>query len=237
MVIRSKLLPPKPHRGIFHRERIYTLLQGIINAPLTLIHAGTGFGKTTALLELRTLYQQTFWYQITEPDRDPMLFLAHLLSACSPGSTALLERLEAGGHTTAPALLNQLTLDLEEETVLILDDYHLVSDVTDINHWFEQLVENRPPRLHIAIACRKIPETPAFIRWRVKATLQVIDQSDLSFSVDEITKLFTGAVPFSNHPRTSGKYLFLYRRLDHCPANDLAATADKPFQTARANPG
>ncbi len=215
MVIRSKLLPPKPHRGIFHRERLHTLLQGTFGAPLTLIHAGTGFGKTTALLELSTLYQKTFWYQITEPDRDPMLFLAHLLSTCSPGSTTLLERLEAGGHTAAPAvvtaLLNQLTLDLEEETVLILDDYHLVSDVTDINHWFEQLVENHPPRLHIAIACRKIPETPAFIRWRVKGTLLVIDQSDLTFSVEEISKLFAGQY---NFPITPGQAESIYSYTD-----------------------
>ena len=195
MVIRSKLLPPRPHREIFHREHLHALLEGTYCAPLTLIHAGTGFGKTTALLDLSSLYKKVFWYQITEPDRDPMLFLAHLLSACAPGSDDLLQRLEAGGQAVAPAvvtsLLNQLTLDLEEDAVLILDDYHLVNDVTEINHWFEQLVENRPPRLHLAIASRRIPETPSFIRWRVKATLLVIDQSDLSFSVEEITQLFT----------------------------------------------
>jgi LuxR family transcriptional regulator, maltose regulon positive regulatory protein len=204
MVIRSKLLPPQPHRGIFHREHLQELLQGTYGAPLTLIHAGTGFGKTTALLELSALYKKVFWYQLSEPDRDPMLFLAHLLSACVPGSTTLIERLENGGPTAAPAvmtaLLNQLTLDLEEDCLLVLDDYHLVSDVTDINRWFEQLVENRPPRLHIAIACRKIPETPSFIRWRVKATLLVIDQSDLSFSVEEIKTLFTDLYGFSITP-------------------------------------
>jgi DNA-binding SARP family transcriptional activator len=204
MVIRSKLLPPQPHRGIFHRERLQTLLKGTYGAPLTLIHAGTGFGKTTALLELSALYPRVFWYQITEPDRDPMLFLAHLLSACTPGSTDLLQRLENGGHNAAPAvvtaLLNQLTLDLEEDAVLILDDYHLVSDVIDINHWMEQLVENRPPRLHIAFASRKIPETPSFVRWRVKAALLIIDQTDLSFSVDEINTLFAELYHFPITP-------------------------------------
>lgn len=204
MVIRSKLLPPQPHRGILRRERLHTLLEGTVGAPLTLIHAGTGFGKTTALLELSTFYKKTSWYQITEPDRDPMLFLAHLISACSPGSNALLERLESGGHTAAhpvlTALLNQLTLDLEEDALLVLDDYHLVSDVVDVNRWFEQLVENRPPRLHIAIACRKIPETPAFIRWRVKASLLVINQADLSFSVDEISRLFADQYQFPITP-------------------------------------
>jgi len=52
MVIRSKLLPPQPHRGIFHRERMLQRLHSAFGSPLTLVHAGTGFGKTTALLEL-----------------------------------------------------------------------------------------------------------------------------------------------------------------------------------------
>jgi DNA-binding SARP family transcriptional activator len=195
MIIRSKLMPPRPHRGVFTRERLHTLLDGTVGAPLTLIHAGTGFGKTTALLELSSLYPKVFWYQVTEPDRDPMLFLAHLISSCNPDAENLLQRLENGGHIAGAAvltsLLNQLTLDLEEDVLLVLDDYHLVSDVSDIHHWFEQLIENHPPRLHIAIACRKIPETPAFIRWRVKGALLIIDQSDLSFTIDEIQNLFT----------------------------------------------
>lgn len=195
MIIHSKLMPPRPHRGVLKRDRLHTLLNGTVGSPLTLIHAGTGFGKTTELLELSSLYPRVFWYQVTEPDRDPMLFLAHLISACTPSAEDHLQRLENNGHIAAASvltsILNQLTLDLEEEALLVMDDYHLVSDVTDINHWFEQLIENRPPHLHIAIACRKIPETPAFIRWRVKGVLLIIDQSDLSFTNDEIKDLFT----------------------------------------------
>ncbi len=213
MVIRSKLLPPQPHRGIFHRERMLQRLHSSVRSPLTLVHAGTGFGKTTALLELSRLYKRVFWYQVTEPDRDPMLFLAHLISAVIPAPASFLDRLEAGGSAAAPAvvtaLLNQLTLDLEEDAVLILDDYHLVSDVTDINRWFEQLIENRPPRLSIAIACRKIPETPAFIRWRVKGALQIIDQTDLSFTREEITALFADLYNFPITPEQS-EIIFSY---------------------------
>jgi len=213
MVIRSKLLPPQPHRGIFQRERILQRLHSAVQSPLTIVHAGTGFGKTTALLELSRLYKKVFWYQVTEPDRDPMLFLAHLISALLPASSNLLERLETGGSAATPAvvtaLLNQMTLDLEEDAVLILDDYHLVSDVTDINRWFEQLIENRPPRLSVAIACRKIPETPAFIRWRVKGAMQIIDQTDLSFTREEITALFSDLYKFPITPEQS-EIIFSY---------------------------
>jgi len=55
------------------------------------------------------------------------------------------------------ALINQLTLDLEDDVLLVLDDYHLVSDVNDITRWVEQLIENHPPRLHVAIAAAAYP--------------------------------------------------------------------------------
>lgn len=195
MVIKSKLIPPQPQKAVFDRPRLHERLVSSLHYPVTMVHAGTGFGKTTALIELSHSFKKVYWYNITEPDRDPTLFLAHLLSAFLPNTSPLLDRLEQDGGTANTAiinaLINLLTTDLEEEAVLILDDFHLVSDVTDINHWLEQLVEQRPPHLHIAIACRQIPETPAFIRWRVKDHVLVIDQIDLSFTQEEIFNLFT----------------------------------------------
>lgn len=195
MIVLSKLTPPQPHRPIFQFPRLQIKLGESYKFPLTIVHAGTGFGKTTTLISLSQLYPRTFWYNITEPDRDPTLFIAHLISAFLPESQNLTERLRKGGYNAAPAvlnlLINQLTTDLEDDAILILDDYHLVSDVHDVRDWFETLVEQRPPRLHIAIACRQIPETPAFIRWRVKGNVLVIDQSNLSLSDQEISSLFT----------------------------------------------
>lgn len=205
MVIKSKLIPPQPQRDVFHRSRLQEKYKTSLNHPLTFIHAGTGYGKTTTLLELCALYKQVFWYDITEPDRDPALFLAHLLSACTPNSTHLLDRLENGGMAAVPsiltALINQLTLDLEDDVLLVLDDYHLVSDVNDITRWVEQLIENHPPRLHLAIASRSIPESAAFIRWRVKGTLMIIDQADLAFTEDEIALLYSEHFGFPIDPQ------------------------------------
>lgn len=195
MVIKSKLIPPQSQKAVFYRPRLQQRLSTSPKYDITLIHAGTGFGKTTTLVELSRLYKRIFWYNITEPDRDPTLFLAHLLAAFLPSTAALMERFEkAGGSVNTglvAALINQLTTDLEEDAVLILDDFHLVSNVTDINTWLEQLVEQRPPHLRFAIACRQIPETPAFIRWRVKGNVLVVDQSDLSFTQEEILSLFS----------------------------------------------
>ena len=213
MVIKSKLIPPQPQRDVFHRARLQEKYKASHSHPLTFIHAGTGFGKTTALLELCSFYPRVFWYDITEPDRDPALFLAHLLSAFLPSSAPLLERLQNGGMAATPAILtaliNQLTLDLEDDVVLVLDDYHLVSDVPDITRWVEQLIENHPPRLHVAIASRTIPESAAFVRWRVKGTMLLIEQADLAFTEEEIHSLFTDHFGFAINEEQS-QSIFAY---------------------------
>ena len=194
-IIRSKLTPPQVYRTIFNRPRLQEKLAASIKYPITLVHAGTGFGKTTALVELSGLYKRVYWYKITESDRDPTLFLAHLISAFLPETQYLLDRLESNSFTSADniinALINQLTTDLEDDAILILDDYHLVNNVPAINKWIETLVEQHPPRFRIAIASRQITETPAFIRWRVKGNVLIIDQQDLSFTQDEISLLFS----------------------------------------------
>ena len=213
MVIKSKLIPPQPRRDLFRRNKLQEKFKASLSYPLTLIHAGTGFGKTTALVELCGYYRQVLWYTITEPDRDPALFLAHLISAFFPGSSSLLDRIESEGILSFPgiltALINQLMADLEEDTIFVLDDYHLVSDVPDISRWVEQLVENHPPRLHIAIATRKVPDTPAFVRWRVKNELLMIDQDDLAFDKDEISRLYTDHYGFLINP-DQAESLFAY---------------------------
>lgn len=194
MVIKSKLITPKLQKNLFHRSRLELAYQQSLDYPLTMIHAGTGFGKTTALIELSGKYKQVFWYTITEPDRDPILFLAHLLSTFLPVTANLLDQLKENGIAAFSAVftsfLNQLTLDLEEDAVLALDDFHIVSDVSDISHWIEMLIENQPPRLHLAVATRSIPDTPAIIRWRVKNMLYLIDQKQLSFNESEISQFF-----------------------------------------------
>ncbi len=204
MVVRSKLISPQPSQAIFQRQRLTKKLVESRRYVLTLLHAGTGFGKTTALIELSNTYSHVYWYHITEPDRDPTLFLAHLVSAFLPGTAQILKRLEEGGIPATSGILNllinHLTTDLEEDTILVLDDFHLVSNVMEINKWLEQLVEQHPPYLRVAIACRQIPETPAFTRWRVKGTVLIIDQNDLSFTEDEILSLFSNHHSFAITP-------------------------------------
>ncbi|MGD9148136.1 MAG: BTAD domain-containing putative transcriptional regulator, partial [Anaerolineae bacterium] len=138
------------------------------------------------------------WYTITEPDRDPVLFVAHLVCAFEghePGVCEPIFRVleGSGGRVTPDALtplLNALTLGLDGEAAFVLDDYHLVDDVPEIAALVERLVDYIPPRLHVVIASRQMPALDAVTRWRVKGQMLALTRADLAFTADEIEVLF-----------------------------------------------
>ncbi len=204
LVIRSQLIPPRERRGVLRRPRLEARLGEALDYPLTLVQAGTGYGKSTALASLGSTGAKLSWYTITDPDRDPLLFLAHLVCAFEPRDPAWCEPAmaaleEAGGRVTPEALtplLNALTLELagdeipDREAILVLDDYHLVDGVPEIAALVERLVDYAPPRLHVVISTRQMPPLEALTRWRVKGQMLTITRADLAFTAGEIEALY-----------------------------------------------
>jgi LuxR family maltose regulon positive regulatory protein len=198
-VIRSQLIPPQQRKGVVRRPRVEERLMQALDYPLTLVQAGTGYGKSTALAAMAHSVPNLFWYTITQPDRDPLLFLAHLICAferanpawCQP-ALSLLEH--TGGRVspeTLTPLLNALTQGLQRDTVLVLDDYHWVSDVAEIAALVERLLDYRPPHLRLVISSRQRPQLTGLTRWQAKGQVLNVTRSDLAFTAAEIEKLFT----------------------------------------------
>ncbi len=194
LIIASQLCPPQLRKNLLRRPRLESRLRSIYEYPLTIVQAGTGYGKTTSLAALPELGWNAFWYTIAEPDRDPLLFLVHLLGACKSYSEKAFSFLETNlGLVTPQALhplINALTIQLREDTVLILDDFHHVADVDEIRELINKLVEFCPPRLHVVLSTRRNPGWPEINRWRVKGLLDIISANELAFTAEEIETLF-----------------------------------------------
>jgi len=58
---------------------------------LTLVQAGTGYGKSTALAALAEDVQPFAWYHLAAEDADPVVFLLHLYHAFSTALSGLPE--------------------------------------------------------------------------------------------------------------------------------------------------
>ena len=46
LVIQSQLIPPRQRKGVLRRPRLEARLEDVLDYPLTLVQAGTGYGKS-----------------------------------------------------------------------------------------------------------------------------------------------------------------------------------------------
>jgi DNA-binding SARP family transcriptional activator len=179
----------------------------VLDFRLTLILAGAGYGKTTALTGLPDLVDPLFWYAVAEPDRDPSIFLINLISCFCQRDEAFgedaLRILEANSGTASPAiltpLLNALTSGLSGDAVLVIDDYHLVQDVPEIAALMRQFIDFMPSSLHVVISTRMMPDNLDLNRWRMRGELNIINYTDLAFTAEEVEALFNQVLA---HPLT-----------------------------------
>lgn len=133
---------------------------------LTLISAPAGFGETALVGQWVSGFDKVVpeariaWLSLDEADGDPVRFLAYVIAAVQTtaagfGASSLLT-LQRGQpppvEATLTTLLNEMAA-IPVDTVLVLDDYHLV-DSPQVDRALAFLVEHLPPHLHLAIAAR-----------------------------------------------------------------------------------
>jgi ATP/maltotriose-dependent transcriptional regulator MalT len=80
-VLLTKIKPPQISARALERPRITAAVMEALHYRLTILHAGAGYGKSTAVMSLVERHQPLIWYQISREDADPFVFLQHLLHA------------------------------------------------------------------------------------------------------------------------------------------------------------
>lgn len=198
LIILSQLNPPAQRSRVLFRQRVNRLIARSLNYPVTLIEAGTGYGKSTAVLSfLNRSSHPVYWFSISGSDRDPKLFLAKLFTAFnqrgeSIGDEALrlLDMPDATSQEALIALINALANATTQDTLFIMDDFHRIQDVEEIISFVDWLVENLPPKLHLIFSTRYEPAFPNLNKWRVKGSILEINKDDLVFNLAETIDLF-----------------------------------------------
>jgi len=202
LLLRTKLSPPRLHRRVLHRPDLSAKLREALDYRLTLVQAGTGYGKTTALAALDAADALLCWYSVGEADTDPQRFLSYLIAAFSLRlshlSQAPLAALQESGSGAGPAtltlaldaLVNALDNVLSEPCLLILDDYHFVAGSPQVNSLVERFITFAPSDLHTILVARHPFDFPALVTWRAKGDVLEIGRRELAFRPIEIETLF-----------------------------------------------
>lgn len=184
---------PPPRSPLIVRPRLRRALDKCISRPATVISAPAGFGKTTLLanaLEARRAEYRIAWLSLDEEDSEPGRFFQYLLAALqtvAPSLRASPLSVFGGLQMPSPRLLMTLLIPritkTSKQIVLVLDDYHLVSNVK-IHAAVTYLIERLPSHVRVVIASREEPSLP-IARWRSRELVSEIGLGDLRFTDKE----------------------------------------------------
>jgi LuxR family maltose regulon positive regulatory protein len=170
-ILSSKLDPPQlranavPRIGLLQR-----LQQAQLFAPLTLLLAPPGFGKTTLLAQWHHYLQTNgndaaAWLSLDEEDADVGRFLGHLALALQNAGaesgicTALLQqRHDSDPYGAVNALIRAIRSGNRIFYVL-LDDYDRASS-SAVDEVILRLIEHAGPRLRLVLSTRRAPALP-----------------------------------------------------------------------------
>ena len=201
-VLRTKIIPPPRGSRTLVRPRVSQVLKQAFDYRLTILQAGAGYGKSTALADLAAEAQPVVWYQVGDEDNDPLVFLLHVCHAIGQAlpdikglPTPFLESW-SGGQGPLPwrgvldQVINALSEPLFESALLVIDDAHHVTDTGEVPHMLDRLIGLAPANFHVLLAGRPTITLPNLTRWRAKGEVLFLDQQSLTFTADEITALF-----------------------------------------------
>ncbi len=202
-IIQTKLRIPVVKEEFIRRARLTRKMKKISEYPLTIIHSGAGFGKSTALaLFMRDEKIPGCWYSISSMDDDILPFLSYIIHSIrgvipdfGQDIVRFLETNDRYIREEDVSYLNSLfineILEVNTEITLILDDYHQIEHSYTINSWIEKLLEHIPANLHLVISSRSRPSWKYLAKMRVNGHLLEITRDDLVLTIEEMELLLT----------------------------------------------
>jgi ATP/maltotriose-dependent transcriptional regulator MalT/DNA-binding SARP family transcriptional activator len=215
--LRTKLLPPRPAPELLSRPRLTERLSANLAHPVTLVTANAGSGKTTLVADfVRQHAPKHVWYQLDHTDADPSVFLGYItygIKQAVPGfGEVMFSYLQESANELArqperavDVLLNEVLERIEQQMILVLDDYHHLGTETLVHKVVDRLLAYLPDVLHVIIISRDVPPL-ALARLRSQASLSIIDRAELLFTDEETRELFRQVFDLELTPAQLSEY-------------------------------
>lgn len=213
ILLHTKFLVPRRSADLLPRPHLIERLERQLDRRLILLSAPPGYGKTTLLAELATVTTLPYaWYQLDAADSDPTIFLSYLVECLrrvhaqvqpqtkepfGSAAKALLDNVDSSTAVSPQriltVLINELAETIEGDWLVIIEDYHLITNPA-VHKLVDYLLENTPPGLHLLISTRGDPPL-ALARLRARGMLAELRTDDLRFNDDEIREWLARSIP------------------------------------------
>ena len=192
----TKLHIPTAGQNIVHRPELFEKLNTGLSRKLILVSAPAGFGKTTVVSDWIDQNKiPTAWFSLDKGDNDPAEFLSYIISGIQNihkefGQSAL-KLLNSPNKPSVESIVSLLIneiLNINQNFLLVLDDFHLINS-SEVSNLVTYFLEHIPGNIHFVILTRSDPAL-SVSRLRSQNQLVEIRSSDLSFSANDISVLF-----------------------------------------------
>jgi len=205
-VVLAKLFRPELPKDVIARPRLLARLDQGKDAPLTLVSAPAGYGKSTLVSQWLASIEpseRTAWYSADPTDNDPETFFLHVVSAIRvafPDACQGSAELAGFGRLPDPEEIvrrfsNEL-LKLESRVHLVVDDFHFLSH-GGIRDLLNRLLAHPPSNFHLILVTRRDP--PILLnRHRRQGQLNELRLGDLRFSVEEVDTFIEANLPVTD---------------------------------------
>jgi ATP/maltotriose-dependent transcriptional regulator MalT/DNA-binding SARP family transcriptional activator len=191
-----------PHRGkaLLTRQRLVELIDEALDLKLILVVAPAGYGKTSLMVDVAHRHEFPFcWYSQDQTDNDLSSFLLHLITCIQQRFSKFGEQSRAAllafdqGNLSADdckiAIVNEIYTTITEHFVIVLDDYHLVSENEAINEFVNRFVQDVDQNCHVVILSRALLRLSDLPLMTARAQVTGVGLHDLAFRPQEIQAL------------------------------------------------
>src|SRR5579862_336330 len=212
---------PPARAGVIPRPRLLSRLDELTQAPLTVVAAPTGYGKTTLLASwVAATPRDVAWAFVGSSELDAEGFWRLLAAALEHADPKLcfgpFEDLAALDRATQLATTLR---ELDRELTLVLDGYERAVRL-GLGHAMSRFLDLAPEQLHMVVSTRCEPELDVPLR-RVRATVAELTWRDLSLDRTE-----TAAIPWrtTGGSTTAADAAELSERIEGWPAGAYLAS-------------
>lgn len=197
---RTRILLPRRSADLLTRQRLLDLLYDLLDYRLVIVAAPAGYGKTTLLVDLaHHIELPVCWYALDALDQDPHRFIAYFIACIAQHfpdfgkqSTAALQNMSDSSldlDYLVTTIVNEAYEHIREHFVLVLDDYHLVSENKVINGFVSRFVQTVDENCHLIISSRALLSLPDLPLMVARSQVDGLGLEELTFRANEIQAL------------------------------------------------
>jgi LuxR family transcriptional regulator, maltose regulon positive regulatory protein len=199
-VTRTKVILPRRRADLLSRKRLVDLMYELLDYRLIILTAPAGYGKTSLLIDFAHKTDLAVcWYSIDVLDLDPLRFLAHFIAALSQrfpefGSQSVammqsMNQVNIDDERLVSTIVNDAYEHIREHFLLVLDDYHLVNDSKEIDHFINRFIQDVDENCHLLLSSRTLLTLPDMPLMVARSQVAGLSFEELAFLPDEIQML------------------------------------------------